>query len=86
VSQRGQGIKAFYVLLLGMSRHGNLVHHDLVHSACLVSICLRNQLPYDLFIDEVVAAWADSHVCSGSRWHFEGALPCRINLIELNMT
>lgn len=33
----------------------------------------RNQQTYDLFIGEVVAAWADSRVFSDGRWHFENA-------------
>jgi flavin reductase (DIM6/NTAB) family NADH-FMN oxidoreductase RutF len=31
------------------------------------------QQTYDLFIGEVVAAWADSRVFSDGRWHFEDA-------------
>lgn len=27
---------------------------------------------YDLFLGEVVAAWADARVFSGGRWHFDG--------------
>jgi flavin reductase (DIM6/NTAB) family NADH-FMN oxidoreductase RutF len=30
----------------------------------------HNQQAHDLFIGEVVAAWADSRVFSGGRWHF----------------
>lgn len=33
----------------------------------------HNQTTYDLFIGEVVAAWADSRVFSDGRWHFENA-------------
>ena len=33
----------------------------------------HNQQAYDLFIGEVVAAWADAEVFSEGRWHFEGA-------------
>lgn len=32
----------------------------------------HNQAQYDLFIGEVVAAWADERVFSNGRWHFEG--------------
>jgi len=32
----------------------------------------HNQNTYDLFIAEVVAAYADERVFSGGRWHFEG--------------
>ncbi|MBL8517794.1 MAG: flavin reductase family protein [Betaproteobacteria bacterium] len=35
----------------------------------------RNQQVYDLFIGEIVAAWADSRVFSNGRWHFENAEP-----------
>jgi flavin reductase (DIM6/NTAB) family NADH-FMN oxidoreductase RutF len=35
----------------------------------------RNQQVYDLFIGEIVAAWADSRVFSNGRWHFEDADP-----------
>jgi len=33
----------------------------------------HNQQAYDLFIGEVVAAWADERVFHGGRWHFEHA-------------
>ncbi len=36
---------------------------------------LHNEQAYDLFIGEVVAAWADSRVFSDGRWHFEDADP-----------
>lgn len=32
----------------------------------------HNQNQYDLFIGEVVAAWADERVFSDGRWHFDG--------------
>jgi flavin reductase (DIM6/NTAB) family NADH-FMN oxidoreductase RutF len=32
----------------------------------------HNQNQYDLFIGEVVAAWADERVFSDGHWHFEG--------------
>lgn len=35
----------------------------------------HNQQTYDLFIGEVVAAWADTRVFSDGRWHFETADP-----------
>jgi len=35
----------------------------------------RNQWIYDLFIGEVVAAWADARVFSDGHWHFESAPP-----------
>lgn len=35
----------------------------------------HNQSAYDLFIDEVTGAWADTRVFSNGRWHFEDADP-----------
>ena len=35
----------------------------------------HNQQTYDLFIGEVVGAWADTRVCDNGRWHFEDANP-----------
>lgn len=35
----------------------------------------RNQTVYDLFIGEIVAAWADARVFSDGHWHFESAPP-----------
>lgn len=35
----------------------------------------HNQQAYDLFIGEVVGAWADTRVFSNGRWHFEEADP-----------
>ncbi|MFZ4875580.1 flavin reductase family protein [Janthinobacterium sp. Mn2066] len=35
----------------------------------------HNQNTYDLFIGEVVAAWADTRVFSDGHWHFEKADP-----------
>lgn len=35
----------------------------------------HNQTAYDLFIGEVVGAWADSRVFSDGRWRFESADP-----------
>jgi flavin reductase (DIM6/NTAB) family NADH-FMN oxidoreductase RutF len=35
----------------------------------------HNQQSYDLFIGEVVGAWADKRVFSNGRWHFEDADP-----------
>lgn len=35
----------------------------------------HNQQSYDLFIGEVVGAWADTRVFSNGRWHFEDADP-----------
>ena len=41
--------------------------------ACRVLPEPHNQQAYDLFIGEVVAAWADPRVFSDGRWHFEDA-------------
>lgn len=35
----------------------------------------RNEQVYDLFIGEVIAAWADARVFSNGHWHFESAPP-----------
>ena len=35
----------------------------------------HNQAAYDLFIGEVVAAWADERAFRGGHWHFENADP-----------
>lgn len=35
----------------------------------------HNEQAYDLFIGEVVAAWADDRVFRDGRWHFDGADP-----------
>ena len=39
---------------------------------CRVIPELHNQKSYDLFLAEVVAAYADERVFSNGRWHFEG--------------
>ncbi|MBI4809434.1 MAG: flavin reductase family protein [Nitrosomonadales bacterium] len=43
--------------------------------ACKLIPEIHNQQTYDLFIGEVVGAWADTRVFSNGRWHFEGADP-----------
>ncbi len=43
--------------------------------ACRVMPEPHNQATYDLFIAEIVAAWADDRVFSAGRWHFETAAP-----------
>lgn len=43
--------------------------------ACRVIPEPHNQNSYDLFIGEVVAAWADTRVFSDGHWHFEKADP-----------
>lgn len=41
--------------------------------ACRLIPETHNQQTYDLFIGEVVGAWADERVFRGGRWHFEDA-------------
>lgn len=36
----------------------------------------HNQQAYDLFIGEIVGAWADTRVFKDGHWHFESADPC----------
>jgi len=43
--------------------------------ACKLIPEQHNQQTYDLFIGEVVGAWADERVFSDGRWHFEDADP-----------
>lgn len=43
--------------------------------ACKLIPELHNQQAYDLFIGEVVGAWADTRVFSNGRWYFEDADP-----------
>ena len=41
--------------------------------ACKLVPEAHNQQVYDLFIGEVIAAWADQRVFSQGRWHFDAA-------------
>ncbi len=43
--------------------------------ACRLRPEPRNQAAYDLFIGDVVAAWADRRAFTEGRWHFETADP-----------
>lgn len=43
--------------------------------ACKLVSEPHNQQAYDLFIGEVIGAWADSRVFSDGHWHFEDADP-----------
>jgi flavin reductase (DIM6/NTAB) family NADH-FMN oxidoreductase RutF len=43
--------------------------------ACTLIPEPHNQQSYDLFIGEVVGAWADTRVFRDGRWHFEDAAP-----------
>ena len=51
---------------------------DLVHGCVGWLVCrlipeAHNQQAYDLFIGDVLAAWADPRVFRAGRWHFEDA-------------
>lgn len=43
--------------------------------ACKLVSEPHNQQAYDLFIGEVTAAWADTRIFRGGRWHYENADP-----------
>lgn len=43
--------------------------------ACRVIPELHNQHSYDLFIGEIIGAWADSRIFSEGRWKFDTADP-----------
>ncbi len=71
-----------------LERAGVALFHIPGHAAPLVAGCLawlacrlipepHNQQVYDLFIGEVVGAWADTRVFRDGRWHFEDAGPER---------
>ncbi|MFN4003271.1 MAG: flavin reductase family protein [Hylemonella sp.] len=50
-----------------------LVHGCVAWLACRLIDEPHNQQVYDLFIGEVIAAWADARVFRAGRWHFEDA-------------
>jgi flavin reductase (DIM6/NTAB) family NADH-FMN oxidoreductase RutF len=51
-----------------------LVHGCIAHLECrLLPASAHVAGPHDLFLAEVMAAWADERVFSGGRWHFEQA-------------
>ncbi|MEY5099065.1 MAG: hypothetical protein RJA36_1784 [Pseudomonadota bacterium] len=67
-----------------LRRHGVRLFHVPGWDVPLVDGCVgwlvcrlrpepHNQQAYDLFIAEVVAAWADERVFSHGRWHFDSA-------------
>lgn len=67
-----------------LSKHGVTLFEPDVAAVPLVHGCVgwlvcrvipepHNQQAYDLFIGEVVAAWADPRVFSDGRWHFDQA-------------
>lgn len=43
--------------------------------ACKLIPELHNQETHDLFIGEIVGAWADTRIFKDDRWHFESAPP-----------
>ncbi len=67
-----------------LQRHGVRLFHAPGHAVPLVHGCAgwlvcrvlpepRNEQAYDLFIGEVVAAWADERVFRDGHWHFDEA-------------
>lgn len=67
-----------------LARHGVNIFHAPGHEPPLVAGCVawlacrlipepHNQTAHDLFIGEVVGAWADERVFRAGRWHFDGA-------------
>lgn len=67
-----------------LARHGVQLFTAPDHALPLVDGCVawlacrlipepHNQTTYDLFIGEVVGAWADARVFRAGRWHFDGA-------------
>lgn len=65
-------------------RHGVKTFQAPGHEPPLVEGCVawlvcrlipepHNQTAYDLFVGEVVGAWADDRVFHAGRWHFDGA-------------
>lgn len=73
-TQSGRGIDKFSNVSLGetaASRVGApLIEGCLAWLECRVIAEPHNQQTYDLFLAEVVAAWADPQVFSDGRWHF----------------
>lgn len=65
----------------GVSLFGMAGHELPFVSGCSAWLACRlipephNQQTYDLFIGEVVGAWADTRVFRDGRWHFEDADP-----------
>lgn len=69
-----------------LDKHGVRVFDAPGHDTPLVQDCVawllcevlpepHNQQAYDLFIGQIVGAWADERVFSNGRWHFELASP-----------
>lgn len=69
-------LERFHVKLFEAGEHpAPLVAGCSAWLVCKVIPEPHNQQSYDLFIGEVVGAWADSRVFSDGHWHFETADP-----------
>jgi len=69
-------LKKSGVELFGMAGHDlSFVTGCSAWLACKLIPEPHNQQTYDLFIGEVVGAWADTRVFSDGHWHFEDADP-----------
>ena len=69
-------LKKSGVKLFGMAGHDlPFVAGCSAWLACKLISEPHNQHTYDLFIGEVVGAWADTRVFRDGRWHFEDAAP-----------
>jgi flavin reductase (DIM6/NTAB) family NADH-FMN oxidoreductase RutF len=76
LSTEADKLKKSGVELFGMAGHDlPFVAGCSAWLACKLIPEPHNQQTYDLFIGEVVAAWADTRVFSDGRWHFEDADP-----------
>ncbi|WP_459616343.1 flavin reductase family protein [Bordetella sp. 2513F-2] len=64
---QASGLQALPASIVGAP----LVAGSLACVECRVVPEPHNEQAYDLFIGEVVAAWADPEAFSGNRWHFE---------------
>jgi len=74
-------LKLSGVELFGIEGHGlPFVAGCSAWLACRLIPEPHNQQTYDLFIGEVVGAWADTRVCENGRWHFEDADPAMRSL------
>jgi flavin reductase (DIM6/NTAB) family NADH-FMN oxidoreductase RutF len=80
----GVGTDSAVMLPDKLERHGVKTFTAPGHALPLVDGCVawlvcrvipepHNQAAYDLFIGEVVAAWADERVFRAGRWSFDGA-------------
>ncbi len=76
LSAEPEKLKICGVELFGMTGHDlPFVAGCSAWLACRLIPEPHNQQIYDLFIGEVVGAWADTRVFSEGRWHFEDADP-----------